>query len=89
MEGGGLPKRPVVVPLAPVTPLPLPGPDEFGCASDDVTVVLETCRDPDDRRPLEDPAVWKLSVNTLKFYTSDMVFFYFYEFWQTKTGKIT
>lgn len=23
------------------------------CASDDVTVVLDTCRDPDDLRPLE------------------------------------
>lgn len=23
------------------------------CASEDVTVVLETCREPDDRRPLE------------------------------------
>lgn len=26
------------------------------CASVDVTVVLETCREPDDRRPLDDPA---------------------------------
>lgn len=25
------------------------------CASVDVTVVLETCRDPDDRLPLDDP----------------------------------
>lgn len=29
-------------------------PDAFCCcASDDVTVVLDTCRDPDDLRPLE------------------------------------
>lgn len=27
------------------------------CASVDVTVVLETCRDPDDRRPLDDPKI--------------------------------
>lgn len=31
-------------------------PDWFDCcASVDVTVVLDTCREPDDRRPLEDP----------------------------------
>lgn len=29
----------------------------FCCASDDVTVVLDTCRDPDDRRPLEEPTI--------------------------------
>lgn len=26
------------------------------CASVDVTVVLDTCREPDDRRPLDEPA---------------------------------
>lgn len=32
------------------------------CASDDVTVVLDTCRDPDDLRPLEPVNKWsKLS----------------------------
>lgn len=28
---------------------------DCGCASVEVTVVLETCREPDDRRPLDDP----------------------------------
>jgi hypothetical protein len=28
---------------------------DCGCASVEVTVVLETCRDPDDLRPLDDP----------------------------------
>lgn len=29
------------------------------CASVDVTVVLDTCRDPDDLRPLDDPKIMK------------------------------
>lgn len=43
------------------------------CASVDVTVVLETCRDPDDRRPLDDPAnfhkknIPKFSSGVIKF----------------------
>jgi hypothetical protein len=28
------------------------------CASVDVTVVLDTCREPDDLRPLDDPKEW-------------------------------
>lgn len=33
-----------------------PAPDcECCCASDDVTVVLDTCREPDERRPLDEP----------------------------------
>lgn len=30
---------------------------DWDCASVDVTVVLDTCRDPDDRLPLDDPGV--------------------------------
>lgn len=61
----GAPKGPrvtgVVLPL-PFDPLPLgveapPGtPDWLDCcASVDVTVVLDTCREPEDLRPLDDP----------------------------------
>lgn len=32
-----------------------PAPCWAACASEDVTVVLDTCRDPDDRRPLDEP----------------------------------
>lgn len=50
----------MVLPLEPPLPFGVdapPGtPDWFDCcASVDVTVVLDTCREPDDRRPLEDP----------------------------------
>lgn len=39
--------------------MPGNGPCAFVCcASDDVTVVLETCREPDDRRPLEAAIKW-------------------------------
>lgn len=34
----------------------------FCWASDDVTVVLDTCRDPDDRRPLDEPK-WNFDWN--------------------------
>jgi hypothetical protein len=32
------------------------------CASVDVTVVLETCREPEDRRPLDEPAKAKVAL---------------------------
>lgn len=37
---------------------------DCGCASVEVTVVLETCREPEDRRPLDDP------MNPIIFYRS-------------------
>lgn len=37
------------------TDTPAGRPAWFCCASDDVTVVLDTCRDPDERRPLDEP----------------------------------
>lgn len=46
---------PALPPFGVVDP-PLPGRDEFGCcASDEVTVVLDTCLEPEDLRPLEEP----------------------------------
>jgi hypothetical protein len=45
----------LIDPLVPGTPPPIP-PAFDCCASVDVTVVLDTCLDPDDRRPLDDPA---------------------------------
>lgn len=58
----GAPRGPsvtgVVLPF-PFGPFPLgvEAPPELDCAASvDVTVVLDTCREPDDRRPLEEPA---------------------------------
>lgn len=57
----GAPRGPSVtggVPAFPLGPLPfgVVAPPELDCwASVDVTVVLDTCREPDDRRPLDEP----------------------------------
>lgn len=60
----GAPRGPkvtgVVLPL-PFGPFPfgVDAPPELDCAASvDVTVVLETCREPDDRRPLEEPELF-------------------------------
>lgn len=46
---GNLPETSIFSPPAPAC--------ECCWASDDVTVVLDTCRDPDERRPLDEPAI--------------------------------
>lgn len=57
----GCPRGPSVtggVPALPLGPLPfgVVAPPEFDCAASvDVTVVLDTCREPDDRLPLDEP----------------------------------